>query len=121
MGDMPALPHPLTLEDQMLARNRGRLRRELWGQSLFVAGAYAAFAMLGLLLWLRVDAARLLWVAALVERHQVTLAVLAMVTGVAATQRASSQTHAAISLHRTRRCRSGATCRRRAIAASARA
>ncbi len=85
MGSMPALPHPLTLEDQMLARNRGRLRRELWGQSLFVAVAYAALAMLGSLLWLRVDPAQLGRVSTMIERHQVALAVLALLAGVAAT------------------------------------
>ncbi|MCC6563079.1 MAG: hypothetical protein IT478_17120 [Xanthomonadales bacterium] len=85
MGFMPALPHPLTLEDQLLARNRGRLRRELWGQSLFVALAYAALALLGLLLWLRVDPVQLGRISTMVERHQVALAVLALLAGVAAT------------------------------------
>ena len=85
MGDMPALPRPLTLEDQMLPRNRGRLRRELWGQSLFVAGRMRRSRC-------SACCCRCAWtprgcspVAALVERRQVTLAVLAMVTGVAAT------------------------------------
>lgn len=85
MGFMPALPHPLTLEDQMLARNRSRVRRELWGQSLFVAAAHAALALLGLLLWLRVDPAQLQRATTMVTQHQVGMALLALLAGLAAT------------------------------------
>lgn len=70
----------------MLARNRWRVRRELWEQSLFVAAAYAALALLGLLLWLRVDPAPLQRAAAMVAQHQVGVALLALLAGLAATR-----------------------------------
>jgi hypothetical protein len=105
---MPALPHPLTLEDQLLARNRGRARRELWGQSLFVAAAYASLALLGLLLWLRVDPAQLDAASTMIERHRVALTVLALVAGlaltharlVADTRRHLASAHAALPIWR---------------------
>lgn len=95
---MPALPHPLTLEDQLLARNRGRARRELWAQSLFIVALYAALGGFALLSWLGVDTTRVLAVVAAVERHQGALALLALVAAVLATRarlRADARRHLA--------------------------
>lgn len=83
---MSALPHPLTLEDRLLARNRGRARRELWAQSLFVAFLYAALGGFALLLWLGVDGARVQVMVLAAERHQVALSLVALVAAVLTTR-----------------------------------
>ena len=59
MGTMPALTHPLTLEDRALSRNRWRQRRAAWGQSLFLGVVHAMLATLAVMLWLQLDPATL--------------------------------------------------------------
>lgn len=49
---MPALPHPLTLEDRMLAGHRWRARRVALAQTLFSGFAAALLAALALVAWL---------------------------------------------------------------------
>jgi len=85
---MPAFPHPLTVEDQLLAGNRWRARRELWPQSLFLFGMYAALAAVALLFWLRVDAATVAALVVAVRQHEVDLALLTLALSAAVTRRA---------------------------------
>lgn len=79
MGSMPALSHPLTLEDRSLAANRRRAWREAWAQSLFVGGSYAVFAMLAMAAWLRLDPDLLAPAADWIVAHATALALGALV------------------------------------------
>lgn len=76
---MPALPHPLTLEDRALAAHRWQARREARGQSLFLVAAYAVLAWLTLAAWLRHDAGWIASTLAWIHGHAVALAVAALV------------------------------------------
>ncbi|HRG17382.1 MAG TPA: hypothetical protein PLB00_15395, partial [Pseudomonadota bacterium] len=76
---MPALSHPLTLEDRSLAANRRRAWREAWAQSLFVGGSYAVFAMLAMAAWLRLDPDLLAPAADWIVAHATALALGALV------------------------------------------
>lgn len=71
---MSTLPHPLTLEDRMLARNRWQARRALWPQTSFIVAMYAALAAVVLLLWSRVDAHWIETGATWIRAHESMLA-----------------------------------------------
>lgn len=83
---MPTLPHPLTLEDRALARNRWSVRRALWEQTLFIGAVYTALAVVALALWWRMDATWIAQIAALIRRHESALALIALVAGSASTR-----------------------------------
>ncbi len=75
---MPALPHPLTLEDQMLAGHRWQARRALWPQTLFLAATYGVLAWVLVLLWWRVDAHWITAGAMWIRAHETLLALAAI-------------------------------------------
>jgi hypothetical protein len=79
MGTMPALTHPLTLEDRALSRNRWRQRRVAWGQSLFLGVVHAMLATLAVMLWLQLDPGTLVSAARWIDLHASALALSALV------------------------------------------
>ena len=78
---MNFLPHPLTLEDHALARNRLRVRRTLWEQTVFGIAVYALLVMVALAWWLRMDAAWIAQAAESIRRYESVLALIALVAG----------------------------------------
>ncbi len=78
---MPTLPHPLTLEDHALARNRLRVRRTLWEQTVFGIAVYALLVMVALAWWLRMDAVWIAQAAESIRRYESVLALIALAAG----------------------------------------
>jgi hypothetical protein len=76
---MPALPHPLTLEERLLAENRWRARRAAIGESAFLGAGYAALSLLALWAWWRLDARAFAAMAAWVEVQATSLTLAALV------------------------------------------
>lgn len=79
---MPALPHPLTLEERLLAENRWRARRAAIGESMFLGAGHAALLLLAVWAWLWLDAGVFAAMAAWVEL-QATSATLAVLVATA--------------------------------------
>ena len=75
---MPALPHPLTLEDRLLAGNRWRARRAALGESMFLGAGYAALLLLAVWAWLRLDARAVAAVAAWIDVQATALTLAAL-------------------------------------------
>lgn len=78
MDAMPALPHPLTLEDRMLAGHRRRARREVAAQSLFLGVAGALLAAFALAAWLNSDPRWLAPTLTWIDGHAAPLALAAL-------------------------------------------
>jgi hypothetical protein len=108
MGTMPALTHPLTLEDRALTRNRWRQRRVAWGQSLFLVVVHATLATLAVMSWLQLDPRKLVSAARWVDLHASVLALAALLGAawamrrqlVADARRHAGSSHAALPIWR---------------------